>query len=111
MALTKEEYTAKLKRISELSGDNEEIMTELADIQTELDSRENPGSAYTDADVFDKDGTRWSDKYNDMTVRYRERFFGGSADTIKQEQTKDIEKDDIATTITFDDLFSAREGD
>ena len=55
MSLTAEEFTAHIHRISELSGDNEEVMNLLNDIQQD---RTEP--QFTEVDVFDKDGKRFS---------------------------------------------------
>ena len=57
MPLTAEEFTAHIHRISELSGDNEEVMNLLNDIQQE---RTEPH--FTEVDVFDKDGKRLNKK-------------------------------------------------
>ena len=51
MSLTAEEFTAHIHRISELSGDNEEVMNLLNDIQQD---RTEP--QFTEDDVFDNDG-------------------------------------------------------
>ena len=61
MSLTAEEFTAHIHRISELSGDNEEVMNLLNDIQQD---RTEP--QFTEVDVFDKDGKRYSEKYGDI---------------------------------------------
>ena len=64
MSLTAEEFTAHIHRISELSGDNEEVMNLLNDIQQD---RTEP--QFTEVDVFDKDGKRFSEKYGDGVVK------------------------------------------
>ena len=102
--MTAEERTAIYTRISELTGDNEEVMELLAQLQKDAD--ENQPSNYTDIDVMDKDGVRWSEKYAQAQKRYRERFFGGASD-IKEEEPE--EKPDEAETINFDDLFKKEE--
>lgn len=95
--MTPEERKAKFMRISELSGDNEEIMNTLAELQK--DEANASESAYSDSDVMDKDGVRWDKKYSDLQEKYRERFFTPSEPEVEPEPVKEAE------TITFDDLF------
>lgn len=102
--MTPEERTAIYTQISELTGDNEEVMELLGRLQK--DATENQASNYTDSDVMDKDGVRWSDKYAQAQKRYRERFFGGAPE-VKEEEPE--EKPDEAETINFDDLFKKEE--
>lgn len=112
--LSVEDLREKLKHISELSGDNEDIMNSLAEIQSSIEEHlnraETPINSYTDADVIASDGVRWSVKYEDMVRKYRDRFFSG-IEEAKKENDKDIKKDADAESITFADLFSDREGD
>ena len=65
---------------------------------------------YGQTDVFDSDGVRWSEKYDNMRRRYRERFFS-SPDEAKDDQLEDIDKDDGSAEMTFESLFDEREGD
>lgn len=102
--MTPEERTAIYTQISELTGDNEEVMELLGKLQK--DANENQPSNYTDSDVMDKDGVRWADKYAQAQKRYRERFFGGASDEREEEPE---EKPDEAETINFDDLFKKEE--
>ena len=97
--MTTEERAAIYTQISELTGDNEQIMELLGQLQK--DAEETQPSKYTDSDVMDKDGVRWSEKYAQSQKRYRERFFGGAPE-VKEEPE---EKPDEAETINFDDLF------
>lgn len=101
--LTEEQRKALFMRISELSGDNEDIMNSLAELQKDDGERANSTVTYTDADVQDKDGVRWEKKYNDMKIKYRERFFGGG--TTEPEPEPEPEPEQKAQEITFDDLF------
>lgn len=101
MSLTTEEFTSYIHRISELSGDNEEVMNLLNDIQQD---RTEP--QYTETDVFDTDGRRFSEKYGNLRREYRERFFSSIPET-KEEQKKDIEKD--SENLTFESLFKQRD--
>lgn len=102
--MTPEERTAIYTHISELTGDNEEVMELLGQLQK--DANENQTSTYTDSDVMDKDGVRWSEKYAQSQKRYRERFFGGAPEDNEEEPE---EKPDEAETINFDDLFKKEE--
>lgn len=102
--MTPEERTTIYTRISEITGDNEEAMELLSQLQKDAD--ENQHSNYTDSDVMDKDGVRWSEKYAQAQKRYRERFFGGAPEDKEEEPE---EKPDEAETINFDDLFKKEE--
>lgn len=119
MALTRDEYVELLKRISATGGDTDEMLEDLKKLQDDYDEREGmlkelgeskDKTVYTDDDVMDKDGVKWSEKYDDMRRRYRDRFFGSAYET-KEDQLTDIEKDDRSTKMTFDELFRDREGD
>lgn len=99
--LTPEQRKDLFVKISELSGDNEEVMNSLAELQqddAERDSNENP---YTESDVMDSDGVRWDKKYSDMKEKYRERFFTPSTTEPDEEPEETVN----ANTITFNDLF------
>lgn len=91
--MTSEERKAKFMRISELSGDNEEIMNALAELQ------KDEVETYSDSDVMDKDGVRWEKKYTDLQEKYRERFFTPTEPEPEVDTIKEAEE------ITFDDLF------
>lgn len=65
---------------------------------------------YNEADVFDTDGVRFSDKYANAKRMYRERFFS-TPDDAKSEQDENIEFDNKSADIKFEDLFEKREGD
>lgn len=106
MSLTADERKAIYIKISELSGDNEDIMNSLADLQKD-DTERGSGNTHTDADVMDKDGVRWEQKYREMQTKYRERFFGGNSEPI-EPPAPDPEPDQ-AETISFDDLFEKEE--
>lgn len=95
--MTPEERKAKFMRISELSGDNEEIMNTLAELQQDEANSSEP--TYSESDVMDKDGVRWDKKYSDLQEKYRERFFTPSEPDPEPVPVTEAE------TITFDDLF------
>lgn len=65
---------------------------------------------YSDSDVFDTDGKRFSEKYENAKRMYRERFFS-TPNEAKEEQEENIELDDKSADIKFEDLFEKREGD
>lgn len=100
--LTDEQRKALFIRISELSGDNEDIMNTLAEIQQDDAERAGGSTTFTEADVQDTDGIRWERKFKDMQAKYRERFFGGGTEPEPEHETKPNEKPE---EITFDDLF------
>lgn len=119
MALTRDEYVELLKHISETGGDTDDMLEALKRLQDDFDEREGmlrelgesrDKETFTNDDVFDKDGVKWSEKYDDMRRRYRDRFFtSGSA--VIEAQEDDIEKDTDSTKMSYDDLFEDREGD
>lgn len=99
--MTNEERIQKLTRIAEICNDNEEAMNLLKEIQDDAPAT----NVYTDADVMDKDGVRWSDKYAESKRQYRERFFSGADKEEAQEQPQEVEEPTTSDTINFDDLF------
>lgn len=101
--LSMEERRAKFMKISELAGDNDEIMTELKSLQDDDSEREGAGSKYSESDVIAEDGKRWSEKYEEMRTKYREAFFAGAEP--KEEEITDPPEKNPAEEITFDDLF------
>lgn len=119
MALTRDEYVELLKHISETGGDTDDMLEALKRLQDDFDERDGmlrelgesrDKETFTNDDVFDKDGVKWSEKYDDMRRRYRDRFFtSGSA--VIEAQEEDIEKDTDSTKMSYDDLFEDREGD
>lgn len=119
MAMTREEYMQLLEKISETGGFTENMLDDLQRLRDDFDEREGElqryketadRTVYTDDDVMDADGVRWSEKYGNMVKRYKARFFGSFAEA-KEEQVEDVREDDKSTFKTFDELFSDREGD
>lgn len=110
--MTSEELRTVLASISEKTGDDDEIMESLRSIQTAFDERDAVVNdpVYNESDVYDEDGVRWSEKYDNMKKRYRDRFFS-SIDEAIEDQEEDIEKDDSSTVTSFEELFEEREGD
>lgn len=109
MAMTKEEYNNKLKRISELSNDNEEVMSIAREIQAELDSY-NEKEYYEENQVYDTDGRLWAEKYQEVKKEYRDKFFSTPDEAI-ENQNNDLKKDNNSANVSFEDLFNNREGD
>lgn len=108
MAMTKEEYNNKLKRISELSNDNEEVMSIAREIQAELDSY-NEKEYYEENQVYDTDGRLWAEKYQEVKKEYRDKFFSTPSEAI-ENQNNDLKKDNNSANVSFEDLFNNREG-
>lgn len=126
--LSKEEFKAKVISLSEKAGDNEEIMNGLKELQDSYnesidasaaqgtgaaEGEQKPANTYTDADVMDKDGKRWSEKYSELKDEYRNRFFGGGDTPKKEEPPIDVPGEpgnasDDPANITLDDLFVER---
>ena len=109
MEMTKEEYNNKLKRISELSNDNEEVMSIAREIQAELDSY-NEKEYYEENQVYDTDGRLWAEKYQEVKKEYRDKFFSTPSEAI-ENQNNDLKKDNNSANVSFEDLFNNREGD
>ena len=127
--LSKEEFKAKVISLSEKAGDNEEIMNGLKELQDSYnesidasaaqgtgaaEGEQKPANTYTDADVMDKDGKRWSEKYSELKDEYRNRFFGGGDTPKKEEPPIDVPGEpgnasDDPANITLDDLFIERQ--
>lgn len=99
--MTNDEFRERLQSISAMGGDSEAITEALGELQTAYE-QVNVAPKYTDADVKDKDGTTWKDKYDEMRTRYRERFFNGSNDNNSNEGDNAAPPSE---TINFDDLF------
>ena len=99
--MTNDEFRERLQSISAMGGDSEAITEALAELQTAYE-QVNIAPQYTDADVKDKDGTTWKDKYDEMRTRYRERFFNGSNESNSNDSDTAASSSD---TINFDDLF------
>ena len=127
--LSKEEFKAKVISLSEKAGDNEEIMNGLKELQDSYnesidasaaqgtgaaEGEQKPANTYTDADVMDKDGKRWSEKYSELKDEYRNRFFGGGDTPKKEEPPIDVPGEpgnasDDPANITLDELFTERQ--
>lgn len=113
---SREEFVDRLKLITDTETDSERMYDTMRELERDFDDRTkivddfSQKTFYEEKDVFDNDGIRWSEKYDNLSRQYRDRFFSSINEAI-DEQEEDISKDDRSTTITFDDLFSEREGD
>lgn len=99
--MTNDEFRERLQSISAMGGDSEAITEALGELQTAYE-QVNVAPQYTDADVKDKDGTTWKDKYAEMRTRYRERFFNGSNESNSNDSDNAAPP---SNAINFDDLF------
>lgn len=126
--LSKEEFAKEVMAISKNTGDFPEIMDSLKKLQDSYNESidasaaqgtgtaeggQKPVNTYTDADVMDKDGKRWSEKYSELRDEYRNRFFGGGDTPKKEEPPIDVpgepgDASDDPANITLDDLFIER---
>lgn len=118
MAMTRDEYIDVLKKISETGGDTEDMLENLRKLKDDYDEREGmlrelgerkDKTVYTDDDVYDSDGVRWREKYDDIRRKYRDRFFTTEERAIS-DQREDIRSDDVTEFKTFSELFKTREG-
>ena len=104
--LSDEQFKEYLTKVSEISGDNEDVMNVLKEMQ---DAYEAP-PIYTDDDVINKEsGKRWIEDYNDLKKAYRDRFF--SKEEIIDQQKEDVLDDEKAMEISFEDLFEEKKGE
>ena len=108
--MTKEEIKDRLIRISELAKDDEAIMNELKGLQDDVYNVIDNISTEEVDDSVDENGGKWSERYDDMVRKYRERFFSDEEE-VKEEQIEDIRSDNNAYDIEYEDLFKTREGD
>lgn len=98
--ITKERLMEIAKKVTELSGDNEEIMALLAEVTTDFDTPvQTPHE-----DLQDKDGVSWKVKYQNMREKYIDRFFSG--DAPKDEPLPEDKEDIPVEEVSFDELFS-----
>lgn len=106
----KEEFKQLMMDISEKAGDNSEIMDLLKSAQEDYNELSDSKSTYSDKDVMDTDGKKWSDKYSELRQQYRDRFFGGSdepdGDPGPGREPEPAPAKDDPTKVTFDDLFT-----
>ena len=102
---SKEEFSEKIKKISEVANDNEDVMNELKELSdntTEVFDRLGQKEVETD-----EDGVSFKEKYEDLKRQYRDRFFTNPKE-VKENQDNDTENDG---EMDYDSLFSKRESD
>ena len=98
--MTKEEIKDRLIRISELAKDDEAIMNELKGLQDDVYNVIDNISTEVVDDSVDENGVKWSERYDDMVRKYRERFFSDEEE-VKEEQIEDIRSDNNAYDIEY----------
>lgn len=96
--LTKERLMEIAKKVTELTGDNEEVMTLLAEVTNDFE----PTTPLSD-EVKDKDGVSWKEKYQNMREKYIDRFFNGSSEEIEPiVEDEELPKEEVK----FEELFT-----
>lgn len=102
---TKDEFTEKIKHISEVANDNESIMNELKELSDNtIGIFDSIGSKEVEKD---EDGVSFKEKYEDLKRQYRDRFFSSPED-VKRAQNSDSDNDG---DYDYDSLFTKRESD
>ena len=100
--ITKERLMEIAKKVTELTGDNEEVMTLLAEVTNDFE----PTATLSYEDVKDIDGVSWKVKYQNMREKYIDRFFNGNGEEIdpivNEEELPEEE-------VKFDELFTEGE--
>ena len=96
--ITKERLMEIAKKVTELTGDNEEVMTLLAEVTNDFE----PTTPLYD-EVNDKDGVSWKEKYQNMREKYIDRFFNGSIEEIEPiVEDEELPKEEVK----FEELFT-----
>lgn len=109
--MTREEFQAFINKISAAFVEDDDIMNEMRRAVDEYPDREVAESPEDTDETVIKNGETdvdWRSKYDDLSRRYRERFFT-NGEEVKEAQREDIEKD--GERLTFESLFKTREGD
>lgn len=116
MAMSRDEFVELMKDIAATGGDTDDMLDKLKRVQDDFDEREGMlkelgegRDRFSDDDVMDKDGVKWSVKYDDMRRRYRDRFFT-SGEEVKESQNEDIAEDTERPDLSYEALFEGREG-
>lgn len=95
--MTLEERRRLLTDISEKTGDNEEVMNMLKQLEQDNDA------GFQREDVYDGD-EKWKDKYEKLRTIYRERFFN-NGDDMERKEYEVKEETTEAGEVSFDSLF------
>lgn len=97
--ITKERLMEIAKKVTELTGDNEEVMTLLAEVTNDFE----PTTPVSDGDVKDTDGVSWKVKYQNMREKYIDRFFSGSGEDIEPVV---VDEELPEEEVKYEDLFT-----
>ena len=98
--ITKERMMEIAKKVTELTGDNEEIMSLLAEVTSDFDAPQ----VTPKEDIEDTEGISWKVKYQNMREKYIDRFFGG--EPAKEESLPKEPEDIPSEEVSFDELFT-----
>lgn len=118
MAMSRDEYMQLLEKIADTGGFTESMLDDIQRLRDDYDERmgelerykeTKDEVRYTDDDVMDSDGVKWSEKYDDMVRRYKARFFG-SFEEAKESQSEDVVEDESSTFKDYGELFDNRNG-
>lgn len=102
MVRSKEEILGILKEkySEDTSDDTISFIEDISDTLTDYETKVN-------------DTTDWKQKYEEndkeWRTKYKERFFDGTSDTGKETELEGAE-DTTKNIVTFDDLFTTKEG-
>lgn len=97
--ITKERLMEIAKKVTELTGDNEEVMMLLAEVTNDFE----PSTSPSDDEVKDKDGVSWKVKYQNMREKYIDRFFNGSSEEIEPiVEDEELPEEEVK----FEELFT-----
>lgn len=105
--MDKERLIEITQEIGKRVDNDDTILEMMAEISNAFDEK----PAFNETDVYDNNGVKWSEKYDDLSRRYRERFITGG------EEVKDTQRADIIADVTdrmstnYEDLFEDRTGD
>lgn len=109
--MNKEEIFTALDSFAERLGGDDETLNTVQEIRNEINSRDDEIERLSpfEGAAVDKNGKLWTDKYAELSKRYRERFYT-TAEEIKEDQKTNIQKDDVSTIKSISELFREREG-
>lgn len=99
--MTKERLKELITKLTEKTGDDEEAMEMLKEIN---DSWGEP-SEYSERDVFDEKGNRWDEQYRNMRERYIKRFYEPEGVSEEKAEEEETINDSDETVTTYDELF------
>ena len=88
-----DKWDEKRQRLSEALAEDDELLETVREIDED----------------FNKPN-EYKAKFEEMKKKYAARFMS-SGEAAKEDQKEDIEKDDDSTEMSYDNLFTKREGD